>query len=38
MAQFDVFRTTSGALIIDCQSEALAFLATRVMVPLVPFC
>lgn len=36
MAQFDVHRMADGALVIDCQSGSLAFLATRVVVPLLP--
>ena len=36
MAQFDVYRTAGGDLFLDCQSEALAHLATRVSVPMVP--
>jgi toxin CcdB len=36
MAQFDVFRSTDGNLLLDCQSDALSHLATRMVVPLVP--
>ena len=36
MAQFDVFRTAGGDILLDCQSDALAHLATRVVAPLVP--
>lgn len=36
MAQFDVFRGTEGELLLDCQSDALAHLGTRLVVPLLP--
>lgn len=36
MAQFDVYRTADGAMLVDCQSEALADLDSRLMVPLTP--
>ncbi|KQT34941.1 hypothetical protein ASG29_01990 [Sphingomonas sp. Leaf412] len=36
MAQFDVFRATDGGLLVDCQSDALAYLATRLTAPLMP--
>ena len=35
MAQFDVHRLGTG-LVIDCQSDLLAHLNTRVVVPLIP--
>jgi toxin CcdB len=35
LAQFDVHRLGSG-LVIDCQSDLLAHLNTRVVVPLIP--
>ena len=34
MARFDVFRLTTGDLAIDCQSDFLDNLATRLTVPL----
>lgn len=34
MAQFDVWRTSEGALVIDCQSNLLKHLNTRLVVPL----
>jgi toxin CcdB len=34
MAQFDVHRIASGALVVDCQSDSLRYLATRVVAPL----
>lgn len=34
MAQFDVWRTTGGDLVIDCQSDLLTHLNTRFVVPL----
>ncbi|HMO75370.1 MAG TPA: CcdB family protein [Sphingopyxis sp.] len=34
MAQFDVWRTLEGALVIDCQSNLLRHLNTRLVVPL----
>ncbi|MFK3889476.1 CcdB family protein [Sphingomonas sp. NPDC079357] len=36
MAQFDVYRSSNGGLLLDCQSEVLAYLATRMAVPLLP--
>lgn len=36
MAQFDVFRESQGELLVDCQSDALAHLGTRLAVPLLP--
>ena len=36
MAQFDVFRTAHGELLLDCQSEAFANLKTRLAAPLIP--
>lgn len=35
MAQFDVYRSSDGGLLLDCQSEVLAHLATRLAVPLI---
>ena len=35
MAQFDVFRTANGEILVDCQSDALGHLATRLAVPLI---
>ncbi len=35
VCQFDVYRLGSG-LVIDCQSDLLAHLNTRVVVPLIP--
>lgn len=34
MAQFDICRTTDGDLVLDCQSDLLAHLNTRLVVPL----
>jgi toxin CcdB len=34
MAQFDVYRTRSGELLLDCQADVLDFLNTRFAVPL----
>lgn len=34
MAQFDVWRTTNGNLVIDCQSDVLKQLNTRLVAPL----
>lgn len=34
MAQFDVWRTADGDLVIDCQSDFLNHLNTRLVVPL----
>ena len=37
MSQFDVHRLKSGsALVVDCQSELLEHLSTRLVVPLIP--
>ena len=36
MPQFDVYRTRSGDLLIDCQTNVLAHLNTRFVVPLLP--
>ena len=37
MSQFDVHRLKSGAtLVLDCQSELLGHLSTRLVVPLIP--
>jgi toxin CcdB len=34
MAQFDVYRTRSGDVLLDCQADVLGFLNTRFAVPL----
>ncbi|TPG15447.1 CcdB family protein [Sphingomonas oligophenolica] len=34
MAQFDVYRLSSGDVVVDCQTDQLWHLATRVVVPL----
>ena len=36
MPQFDVFRTVGGELLLDCQSDALSHLSTRLTAPLLP--
>ncbi len=36
MAQFDVWRTPDGDLVVDCQSDLLDHLETRFVVPLLP--
>ncbi len=36
MARFDVFRTGDDALVLDCQSDFLDHLQTRVVAPLLP--
>ncbi|OWK31697.1 CcdB family protein [Sphingomonas mucosissima] len=36
MAKFDVFRTSEGWLALDCQSNSLSHLNTRLAVPLMP--
>ncbi len=36
MPQFDVFRTASGDLLLDFQSDALGYLASRMVAPLIP--
>lgn len=34
MAQFDVYRTSSGELVVDCQSDFFSNYNSRVVVPL----
>jgi toxin CcdB len=34
MAQFDIYRLRTGGLVMDCQTEELATLPTRFVVPL----
>ena len=34
MAKFDVYRATDGTTLLDCQSDVLAHLNTRVVAPL----
>lgn len=36
MAQFDVFQDREGGLLIDCQSDQLRHLNSRLVVPLMP--
>ena len=36
MPQFDVYRTREGDLLLDCQSDALGHLTTRLAAPLLP--
>lgn len=36
MAQFEVFRTSAGDLVLDCQSDVLWRYNTRIAVPLRP--
>ena len=36
MAQFHVYRLRDGALVMDCQSDSLSHLSTRVVAPLLP--
>ena len=36
MPQFDVYRTAQGELLLDCQSDALGHLTTRLATPLMP--
>lgn len=36
MAQFDVYRDARGAVLVDCQGDALSHLSTRLAAPLVP--
>lgn len=36
MAQFDVYRGAQGELLVDCQSDALENLGTRIVAPLIP--
>ena len=35
MAQFDVYRTPDGQLLLDCQADSLELLATRLVAPLI---
>ncbi|MCW3846737.1 CcdB family protein [Sphingomonas sp. LB-2] len=34
MAKFDVYRTSDGTMLLDCQSDVLTHLNTRFVVPL----
>ena len=36
MAQFDVYDAGDGSLLIDCQSDSLGYLTTRLSAPLMP--
>jgi toxin CcdB len=36
MARFDVYRTENGALLLDCQTDFLSSIETRLVAPLVP--
>lgn len=36
MPQFDVFKLAGGTLVVDCQSDLLAGLNTRFVIPLQP--
>ena len=36
MARFDVFKTADGAYVIDYQADILAYLQTRLVIPLLP--
>ncbi len=36
MARFDVYRTKRGALLLDCQTDFLISIETRLVVPLLP--
>lgn len=36
MAQCDVYRTSTGLLLVDCQSDTFGDLATRLTAPLIP--
>lgn len=36
MARFDVYSLADGGLVLDCQSDQLAEIGTRFVVPLVP--
>lgn len=36
MARFDVYRTASGALLLDCQTDFLSSIETRLVAPLLP--
>ncbi|HEX4693828.1 CcdB family protein [Sphingomonas sp.] len=36
MARFDVYRTASGALLLDCQTDFLSGIETRLVAPLMP--
>lgn len=34
MAQFDVYRLEGGSFVVDCQSDSLSHLTTRIVAPL----
>jgi toxin CcdB len=36
MAQCDVYRTSTGLLLVDCQSDTFGYLAMRLTAPLIP--
>lgn len=36
MARFDIFRTASGVLLLDCQTDFLSGIETRLVAPLMP--
>jgi toxin CcdB len=36
MPQFDVHRTAHGVLVVNCQSDTLDYLSSRISVPLLP--
>jgi toxin CcdB len=36
MSQFDVYRLSDGPVVVDCQSDVLAYLQSRFVVPLLP--
>lgn len=36
MARFDVYRTGKGTLLLDCQTDFLSSIETRLVAPLVP--
>lgn len=36
MARFDVYALADGGLVLDCQSDQLADIGTRFVIPLVP--
>ena len=36
MPQFDIYDTGDGSLLIDCQSDSLGYLMTRLAAPLMP--
>ncbi|MEO5494278.1 MAG: CcdB family protein [Sphingomonas sp.] len=36
MARFDVYRTASGAMLLDCQTDFLSGIETRLVAPLMP--